>query len=127
MKQAKLDEITAKLHKMTPSLVNDALTVFQQDPYLVARYGKGLREVAQQGVSSLRDVLLGALQFDHPQLLGSELKWLERLLEARQINPQTLQTHLHHFRARLDQDLPPEDAKVLLIVFDQAVEILPLR
>lgn len=121
MEQKDYNEVSAKLHAMTSSLVDDGVALFEKDPELVARYGNGVRELAQQGVTTLRDVLLGALQFNHPQLLGGELRWLEKLLEARHVKPQTLRNHLHHFRERLIQDLPPEHSTQVLVVFDQAL------
>jgi hypothetical protein len=121
MEQKEYLEVSAKLHEMTPSLIDEGVAILQKDPQLRERYGSGIREIVQQGVTTLRDVLLGAVQFDYPQLLGNELIWLEKLLESRQLNPQTLRAHLDHFRDRLSRDLPPAYSGKVLAVFDQAV------
>ncbi len=121
MERKEYEAVRAKLNQMTPSLVNEVVALYQQDPLLVERFGNGLTELAQQGVTSLRDVLLGALKFDRPQLLGSQLKWLEQLLASRQISPVTIQNFLEHFRTHLSRDLPSDAVAEVLRVFDQAV------
>jgi hypothetical protein len=116
------EEISIKLNQMTPSLINEGMVYFRESPALVERFDENsLREIVQQGVTTLRDVLLGAIQFDRPQLLGGELQWLERLLEARQVDVQTLRDHLSRIRERISNELTPEQAAFVLPVFDQAV------
>lgn len=122
MEQKDYAEVRARLHAITPVLIDQTVELFKSDALLQARYGKNLREVAQQGVVSLRDVLLGALQFDHPRILAGELRWLERLLEARQIDIQTMRTNLALFRATLFKELSPEHSRPVLALFDQATE-----
>ncbi|MEI6043249.1 MAG: hypothetical protein WCS37_02540 [Chloroflexota bacterium] len=124
MEKEQFNEVKARLQKMTPLLINGAVEVFENDPELVARFGISLREVAKQSVITLRDVLLGSLQLDHPQLLVGELKWLEHLLQSRQINPQTMHQNFQRFRTNLSMGLSPEDAAVVLSLYDQAVEKL---
>lgn len=109
---------------MTPSLVHETVILYQQDPELVKLFGSGLYELAQQGIISLREVLLGALQFEHPRLLGTELRWLQRLLEAREVNSETLYKSLAHIRERLAQDLPAHYSAKVVETFDRAVSQL---
>ena len=100
--------------------MDDLLASFQTDPTLVARYGNQLRGMAEQGIVSFRDILLGALQFDAPSILDHELDWLDRLLQARQVEGNKVGLFLTTFAHRLETDLPPQDNAPLLALIHQA-------
>jgi hypothetical protein len=121
MEREQYDRVKAKIEEITPSLVNGAIEVFEKDPELVARFGSNLREVAEQGIVTLINVLLGSLQLGYPQLLEGEIKWLEHLLQSRQINLQTMYKNLECFRNNLSVNLPPEYSAEVLRLYDAAM------
>ncbi|MEI6043248.1 MAG: hypothetical protein WCS37_02535 [Chloroflexota bacterium] len=120
--QKRYDEIKAKLFEMTPSLVEDVLAIFRQDQDLVTRFGNDLPRITEQEVSRLRDILLGAIMLNYPQLLGREVKWLLTVATARNFNLETVRSHLRHYRVRLSKDLAPEQSALVLNLFDQALD-----
>jgi hypothetical protein len=121
MEREQYNLVKTKIEEMTPSLVEGAVEVFETDPELVARFGSNIREVAQQGIVTLINVLLGSLQLDYPQLLEGEIKWVEHLLQSRQINPQTMYNNLARFRTNLSIGLPTEYSAEVLKLYDEAI------
>ncbi len=114
-----LNHLTNRLHQLTPLLVEDLLTSFQAEPALVKRYGPTLRTMAEQGVVSFRNVLLGALQYDVPNILNRELNWLENLLKSRQIDSHRIPVFLQIFRHRLQTELSSAESQPVLALLDQ--------
>lgn len=92
---------------------------------MTEKYGSSLRLVAEQGVVSFRDVLLGALQFNLPGVITRELNWLDRLLEARQINREKVPIFLDIFTSRIRADLSAEEAAPLLKIIESAQARFP--
>ncbi len=125
MDQKRHAVVKAKLLEMTPSLVAEVLAIFEADNDLVMRFGNRLPDIVEQEVIRLRDILLGAILLNFPQLLGREINWLTEVAEARNFNLQTVQKHLEHYRFRLSRDLPPEYAEAVVTLFDQAVGAAP--
>jgi hypothetical protein len=121
MEKKQYDEIKVKLFEMTPSLVEETLRIFQEDPDLVQRFEKDLARITEQEVTRLRDIMLGALMLNYPQLLGHEVKWLIEVATVRNFNLETVRIHLKHYRTRLSQDLPSPLATIVLELFDEAL------
>jgi len=119
-KQA-FEALRLRMMMLTPVFTNDILELMKHDPELTQRYGAGLFEVANQGAVTFRDVLLGAVQFQHPGLLTSEMRWLDKLLEARQVNSKAIPNFISVFRARVERDLPYEQAAPVLTTLSDAM------
>ena len=116
------EALRLRMLMLTPVFTNDFLELMKRDPELTQRYGTGLFEVASQGTVAFRDILLGAVQFQHPGLLTTEMHWLDKLLEARQINSKAIPNFISVFRARIEQDLPSEQAAPLLTTLSEAMQ-----
>ncbi len=117
MEQVQVEHLTHQLYAITPVLIDDLLTSFQAEPQLTARYNSSsLRLMAEQGVVSFRDVMLGALEFDAPGLLSHELNWLDRLLQARHLDGDQVHTFLQIFDRRIRSDLTSEESAPLLVL-----------
>jgi hypothetical protein len=121
LEQEHYEAVKTKLYKITPSLVDEIVLLYQQDPDLVARLGDRLRVTAEERVVALRDVLLSTLQLDYPPVMSRDLKWLQSLLEARHINPQIVYSYLRIFRTYLINSLPPEYIEEVLSIYDPAI------
>lgn len=114
MEPSQISRLHDRLYELTPALVDDVLASFQTDARLVERYGLSLRSVAEQGVASFRDVMLGALEFEMPRVVTTELKWLDRLLQARQLDSARISLFLQIFNRRIQTDLTPQETAPLL-------------
>ncbi len=122
MDEQAFEALRLRMMMLTPVFTNDFLELLKRDPELTQRYGTGLFEVASQGTVAFRDVLLGAVQFQHPGFLTSEMQWLDKLLEARQINSEAIPNFISVFRTRIEQDLPTEQAAPLLTTLSEAMQ-----
>jgi hypothetical protein len=122
MDQKLYEEIVNNLHAMTPSLVQETLLIFQADPDLVRRFDYKLPELAEQEVLRLCEILLGAVLMDYPTALGRQFQWLVQAASVREYNLQTVRRHLRLWHTRLSVDLPPEQATIVVRIFDQAVK-----
>ena len=121
-------KLTDTFRVLTPRMIDATLSQLRDDAALTARYSAGeLREIAQQGVTSFRDVLLGALQFDHPRILGSELDWISRLMEGRGIDQATLRTFFGTMRDVMRDGLEPADFSAVDDVLSHAIAYIHPR
>lgn len=118
MDDKQYQHLSNRLHTLTPAMVEDMVAMWQTDPAMITRYGSTLRSMAEQGVISFRDVVLGALQFGVPGIVSHELNWLDRLLQARHIPTDKISTFLQIFRQRLNTDLTDEERAPLLKLLD---------
>lgn len=122
MDKVEFENLRLKLEALTPVLTKDVLEMMESHPELKARYGAGLFEVASQGTVAFRDVLLGAVEFRHPRLLANEIIWLDKLLTSRQLNHNNVDQFVTVIRTRLETDLPPAQATVLLSILSNAMQ-----
>ncbi len=121
MDDKQLQSLKQKLYSLTPTLTNDLLESFQVEPQLLATYDQvALRGMAEQGVVSFRDIVLGALEFNAPGLVTHELSWLDRMLHSRKIESDRVHIFLDIFRNRLKSDLAKEESAPLLEILDAA-------
>lgn len=115
MNKEQLSNLEERLIFLTPVLIDDLLASYRSDPNLTAHYDSSfLRPMADQAATSFRNVLVGAYLHDSPGLVASELAWLTRMLEARQINVQRIHFFLQIFKERLRADLSPEDSEPVI-------------
>lgn len=113
------DHLRQRLNELTPALVSDLYTAYLNDPALLERYGSySLRGMAEQNMASFRDIALGALEFNAPNLLTHELSWLQRLFEYRHIDRSRIHIFLEIFRQRIQADLTPEEYRPLIKLLD---------
>jgi hypothetical protein len=112
--------VSASLQKMRPALTDDLTQSLANEPQIAERYKGEVRPLAEQGVASFCDVLLGALKYDVPGLVSHELGWLDKLLKARQINGERVDIFLQIFRQRVISDMPPDQQAVIMRVLDAA-------
>ncbi len=119
MNSQELSHLSERMKALTPVLVDDVLVSFQSDPVLVARYGDNLRSVAEQGVITFREIVLGALEFDAPSIVTRQLDWLDRLLQARQIESTKVSFFLALFRRRINTDLSQAESVPLLALIEK--------
>jgi hypothetical protein len=112
--------VSESLQRMRPALMHDLAQSLANEPQIVERYKGDLRPLAEQGVTSFCDVLLGALKYDVPGLVSHELGWLDKLLKARQITAERVDVFLEIFRRRVKSDMPPDQQAVVMRVLDAA-------
>jgi hypothetical protein len=119
MDENSLNQLARRLNELTPALINDLYTSFQVEPVLLQRYdSSNLRSMAEQGVVSFRDIVIGALQFDAPSVVSNELNWLDRLLHSRQLESDRVQIFLDIFRKRVLGELGSEESAPVLNLLD---------
>lgn len=121
MEEKELNHLAHRLQDLTPVLVEDLYNSYQTVPVLLQRYdNNALRSMAEQGVVSFRDIVIGALEFNAPGVVSHELSWLDRLLHARQIDSNQVHIFLKTFQQRLRSDLTPAENGPLLELLDSA-------
>lgn len=124
MDNTSFEAVRVKLESLTPGLTNEVVAAMESNPKLKERFGARLFEVANQATVAFRDILLSATEFEHPQILTIEMNWLDKLLEARQLDRATTEQFLTIFRHRVATELPPEQAAPLLQTMDEAMQQL---
>lgn len=124
MDRTTFEALRLKLETLTPNLTSEVLATMESNPKLKERFGARLFEVANQATVAFRDILLGATEFDHPQILSTEMNWLDKLLESRQLDHATTEQFLLIFRRRLEADLPTDQAAPLVKTMDEAMQQL---
>lgn len=122
MDRAAFVELRLKLEELTPSLTRAVLSDMESVPELKERYGTHLLEIAGHGTKTFCDVLVGATEFQHPQLLVSEMRWLDKLLAARDIPGNRIERFVIIFREHIQNQLTNEQAKPLLSTLNTAMK-----
>ncbi len=104
-----------RLEWLVPALIKDLVEAFKEEPTIVNRYKpEELQPMAEQITSSFTNVLLGALQFNTPQLLARELNWVRPLLFHRNIGDDQINNFLEIYCRRVKAELPPAESERLL-------------
>ncbi|HEX2912643.1 MAG TPA: hypothetical protein VH186_17695 [Chloroflexia bacterium] len=124
VEQNRYKQIEAEIYSLTPLIVKEVEALFEADPDLQHRFGDTLPRLAHQEVTRLRDLLLGAIRYDYPPILGKQYRWLLSVAEVRDFNLKTVREHVRIFRATLVRCLPPGDLESVLKIFDEALGLI---
>ena len=122
MDKQQFETLRLSLDALTPTITREVLEEMKHDPELANHFGGNLYEIAAQGTLAFRDVLLGAVEFEHPVLLTNEMNWLEKLLTARKLDPRNIDKFVKVFRSRISSDLSVEQSKPVLDTINQAMQ-----